>query len=157
LYPALKVYLMLGGRHKADPALMLDWMQRDWADNLYKGEGNEPGRKRLAEHFQAMLDLDEGGEPLVTLDGKLIEDSQRRLAELSVAQRAYELLKSEVSASPGPDWVLTREGGRDVGQVFEPAGAEPLDQLHVPYFYTYAGFHQAVLNRLNDIAGQVDQ
>ena len=157
LYPALKVYLMLGGSHKADPALMLDWMQHDWADNIYKGEGNEPGRKRLAEHFQAMLDLDEGGEPLVTLDGNLIKDTQRLLAELSVAQRAYQLLKSQASGSTGQDWALTREGGRDVGQVFEPATAEGLDQLHVPYFYTYAGFHRAFLGRLNDIADQIDQ
>ena len=157
IYPALKVYMMLGGLRKADPALMSDWLQRDWADNLYKGEGNEPGRKRLAEHLQAMLDLDAGGEPLVALDGKLLEGSQRTLAELSVAQRAYQLLRSQASASSGSEWVLNREGGRDVGLVFEPAGTETLDAIKVPYFYTYAGFHRAFLGQLNALADQMDQ
>ncbi|MBL8589717.1 MAG: type VI secretion system membrane subunit TssM, partial [Methylobacteriaceae bacterium] len=35
LYEALKVYLMLGGQRPPDHALILGWMQRDWADNLY--------------------------------------------------------------------------------------------------------------------------
>jgi type VI secretion system protein ImpL len=157
IYPALKVYMMLGGRHKADPAVISDWVQRDWADNIYKGEGNEPGRKRLARHLQAMLDLDVSGEPLVSLDGKLLEESQRTLAELSIAQRAYELLKSQASASAGPDWILNREGGRDAGLVFEPVGSEGLDAIKVPYFHTYAGFHRAFLGRLNVVADQMDQ
>jgi len=157
IYPALKVYMMLGGLHKVDEALLSEWLQRDWADNLYKGKGNEPGRKRLAEHLQAMLDLDAGGEPLVALDGKLLEDSQRTLAELSVAQRAYQLLRSQASATSGSEWVLNREGGRDVGVVFEPTGTETLDEIKVPYFYTYVGFHRAFLGQLNVVADQMDQ
>ena len=45
-----------------------------------------------------MLDL-ETGEPLIELDGRLIEESQKTLARLSVAQRAYELLKSQCAPS----------------------------------------------------------
>ncbi|MCW6506724.1 type VI secretion system membrane subunit TssM [Lichenifustis flavocetrariae] len=157
IYPALKVYKMLGGLHKTDPALVLDWMRRDWADNLYLGEGNEPGRKALEEHLQAMLDLDEGDKPLVSLSRPLLEDSEASLAQLSVAQRAYELLKSQASPSAKqPDWSLVRQGGSQLATVFEAAGPEPLATIHVPYFYTYDGFHRALLGRFAEIASQID-
>ena len=65
VYEALKVYLMLGGVAAADRELVLAWMRRDWADNLYPGAGNADGRKALEEHLVAMLDLEEGDEPLI--------------------------------------------------------------------------------------------
>ena len=46
------------------------------------------------DHLDAMFDL-ETGSPLIELNGRLIEESQKTLARLSIAQRAYELLKSE--------------------------------------------------------------
>ena len=42
VYEALKVYLMLGGQHPPDQALIKSWMQRDWADNLIQAR---PTRK----------------------------------------------------------------------------------------------------------------
>ena len=62
-------------------------MRRDWAENLYPGAGFARGRQLLEDHLVAMLDLDDGSPPLVSLNGALIEDSQRTLARLSVAER----------------------------------------------------------------------
>ncbi len=156
IYPALKVYKMLGGLHKTDPALVLDWMRRDWADNLYTGEEKEAGRQALEGHLQAMLDLDEGQKPEFSLSQPLLEQSENTLTRLSVAQRAYALLRSQ-AAPPQSDWYLTRQGGLQVSSVFEPAGNEPLSTIHIPYFYTNAGFHAAFLGRLTQIADQVKQ
>ena len=100
LYEALKVYLMLGGQQPVDRDLVLAWVRRDWTDNLYPGAGNANGRKALEEHLTAMLDLEAGQEPLFTLHGPLIEETQKTLARLSVGQRAYELLKSQARSSP---------------------------------------------------------
>ena len=97
VYEALKVYLMLGGQHPADRGLIKSWMQRDWADNLYPGSTNAEGRRLLEDHLGAMFDLETEQPPLVELDGRLIREAQNSLARLSVAQRAYELLKSEVA------------------------------------------------------------
>ena len=91
LYEALKVYLMLGGLHPSDRELIKSWMRRDWAENLYPGASNAEGRKLLEDHLDAMLDL-ETGSPLIELNGRLIEESEKALARLSIAQRAYELL-----------------------------------------------------------------
>jgi type VI secretion system protein ImpL len=158
LYEALKVYMMLGGLQPPERELILSWMRRDWLDNLYQGAANTEGRRRLEEHLVAMLDLEAGYEPLITLHGPLVEDSQRTLARLSVAQRAYELLKSQARANAGPnlrDWTVVRAGGPDVALVFQGERGESLENIKVPAFYTYAGFQRAFIDRLGDISEQV--
>jgi type VI secretion system protein ImpL len=155
LYEALKVYLMIGGVQREDRELIVAWMRRDWTDNLYPGAGNEAGRKELEEHLLAMLALDGAQEPLVSINGPLIEEAQRTLARLSVAQRAYELLKSQASAS-SLDWVAARHGGPDFPLVFEAVGGpQDLDNVRVPAFFTYAGFRRLFLDRLGGIAEQL--
>jgi type VI secretion system protein ImpL len=157
LYEALKVYIMLGGLQPLDRELVVAWMRRDWADNLYPGAGNAAGRKALEEHLVAMLDLEAGQEPLITLHGPLIEETQKTLARLSVAQRAYELLKSQARASQLADWVPARQGGPDFGLVFGVAGGQDIESVRVDAFFTYAGFRRAFVERLGDIAEQVQR
>jgi len=154
LYEALKVYLMLGGLHPADRDLIKSWMRRDWAENLYPGAPNANGRKLLEDHLDAMLKL-ETGSPLFELNGRLIDDSQKALARLSVAQRAYELLKSEARTSNAGDWVVAKKGGPDVTRVFEAAGDPNLESVRVPEFFTYYGFQRDFIDRLADIADRV--
>jgi type VI secretion system protein ImpL len=153
LYDALKVYMMLGGLHPPDRELISAWWRRDWAGNLYPGAANATGRKELEQHLSAMFDLDTGQEPLVTLNGSLIEDAQRTLTRLSVAQRAFEILKSQTRSAPIPDWSPERVGGPDFGLVFDLAdnGAGSV----VPAFFTYAGFRQLFLPGLGNIAEQI--
>jgi type VI secretion system protein ImpL len=156
IYPTLKVYMMLGGLQRIDRALVTDWFRTDWTEKLYPGAANEDGRKQLEEHLQAMFDLDSGEKPLVELSSRILEDSQAAIARLSPAQRAYQLLKSQ-AAGTGPDWLLTRDGGRQVASVFEAAGDENLASIRIPYFYTYAGFQRALVPKLNLVADQLDQ
>src|SRR5437879_12409172 len=99
-------------------------MQRDWAGNLYPGATNAEGRRLLEEHLAAMFDLETEQPPLVELDGRLIREAQNSLARLSVAQRAYEFLKSEAGTSTTGDWVVTRKGGPAVASRFESAGGQ---------------------------------
>jgi type VI secretion system protein ImpL len=152
LYEALKVYLMLGAQQPADRELIISWMRRDWADNLYPGAGNTNGRKALEEHLVAMLDLETDQEPLITLHGPLIEETQKTLARLSVSQRAYELLKSQSRSSQLADWAPARRGGPDFALVFGAAGGQDVNAISVPGFFTYAGFQKAFLDRLGDVA-----
>jgi type VI secretion system protein ImpL len=154
IYDALKVYLMLGGQHPSDRELIRAWMRQDWAENLYPGAGNADGRKELEDHLMAMLDL-ESGQPLIELNGRLIDDSQKTIARLSVAQRAYALLKSEARSFSADDWTALAKGGPDVAIVFDAANGQSLDAIRVPEFFTYSGFHDAFLGRLDDIAERV--
>jgi type VI secretion system protein ImpL len=155
IYEALKVYMMLGGLQPPDRNLILAWWRRDWADNLYPGAANDEGRKELGEHLAALLDLDTGQDPLITLNGPLIDECQKTLARLSVAQRAYELLKSQARANSELDWVASRHGGIDFATVFETTNGDSLDNVRVPAFFTYLGFHRMFIDRLGDIAEQI--
>jgi type VI secretion system protein ImpL len=154
LYETLKVYMMLGGLHQADRDLIKSWMRHDWAENLYPGAPSSEGRKLLEEHLDAMLDL-ETGSPLIELNGRLIEESQKALARLSIVQRAYQLLKSQARTSAIGDWVAGRKGGPDVTRVFDSPGDPTLDSVHVPQFFTYAGFQHDFIERLADITDRV--
>lgn len=154
LYEGLKVYLMIGGLHPADRELITSWLRRDWAENLYPGAANATGRKLLEDHLNAMSDL-QTGSPLFSLDGRLIEESQKALARLSVAERAYELLKSEAHTSTAQDWVAARAGGSDVTRVFQAPGDPNLENVRVPEFFTYYGFQHDFIDRLSDIAERI--
>jgi type VI secretion system protein ImpL len=157
VYETLKVYLMLGGQHPPDRGLIKSWMQRDWADNLYPGATNAEGRRLLEEHLDAMFDLETEQPPLVELDGRLIQEAQNSLARLSVAQRAYEFLKSEARASAAGDWIITRKGGPDVSAVFENASGQSPDNIRVPAFFTYNGFQQLFFAKLGGLSERLQR
>ena len=158
VYEALKVYMMIGGQAKLDRDLVTSWMRLDWAENLFPGPANAKGREALEEHLAAMLDLDEGtGEPMVKLNQSLIEQSQRTLRRLSIAERAYELLRTQSRSDSAKDWVVSQRGGSDVRLVFEGVTGEDLDQIRVPYFYTYDGFQSAFIGRLGDIGDRIEK
>jgi type VI secretion system protein ImpL len=152
VYEALKVYMMLGGLHPPDKELIKSWMQRDWAENLYPGPTNAEGRKLLAEHLDALFDLETAEAPLVDLDGRLVLEAQKTLARLSVAERAYELLKSEGRGSAADDWTVARKGGLDVANVFEGDKGQPLETISVPAFFTYNGFQDRFIAKLADLS-----
>jgi type VI secretion system protein ImpL len=157
LYEALKVYLMLGRYPDApeDRNLIKSWMQRDW-EVLYPDATNAAGRKALAEHLDAMLDL-ESDVQLTDLNGRLIEESQKVLARMSVTQRAYQLLKSQARSSIAGDWTAAQSGGPDVAAVFEAPGDPTLETVRVPEFFTYFGFQHDFVDRLGDIADRIKQ
>ncbi|MGO4174250.1 type VI secretion system membrane subunit TssM [Bosea sp. TAF32] len=158
VYEALKVYMMIGGQAKLDRDLVISWMRLDWAENLFPGPANAKGREALEEHLTAMLDLDEGDtEPMVKLNQSLIEQSQRTLRRLSIAERAYELLRTQARSDSAKDWVVSQRGGSDVRLVFEGVSGEDLDQIRVPYFYTYEGFQNAFIGRLGDIGYRIEK
>lgn len=158
VYEALKVYMMIGGQAKLDRDLVTSWMRLDWAENLFPGPANAKGREALEEHLTAMLDLDEGDtESMVKLNQSLIEQSQRTLRRLSIAERAYELLRTQARSDSAKDWVVSQRGGSDVRLVFEGVSGEDLDQIRVPYFYTYDGFQNAFIGRLGDIGDRIEK
>ncbi|MBR1232061.1 type VI secretion system membrane subunit TssM [Bradyrhizobium sp. AUGA SZCCT0182] len=155
VYEALKVYMMLGGQHPEDKELIKSWMQRDWAENLYPGPTNAEGRKLLEEHLIAMFDLEREDPPLVELDGRLVLEAQKTLARLSVAQRAYQLLKSEGRGAESNDWNVARKGGLDVANVFEGDKGQALESISVPAFFTYDGFQDKFIVKLADLSDRM--
>jgi type VI secretion system protein ImpL len=157
VYEALKVYLMIAGVERTDRELVVNWMRSDWAENLYQGASNADGRKALEGELVAMLDLEEGEPPLVEPNWALVEECRRILARLNVADRAYQLLKSQARQASAPDWIAARHGGPDFATVFESATGDGLDSIAVPGFFTYAGFQNAFIDKLPTIADQLQR
>jgi type VI secretion system protein ImpL len=152
VYEALKVYLMLGTARPVDRDLVLSWERQDWA-TLAPGPAQEQGRKALEEHLLALLDNKR--TPLVQASATVVEDSQKTLAQLSVAQRAYQLLKSETRSLNLADWVAAQAGGPEFDRVFEAAGGADVETIRVPGFFTYSGFQRAFMNRLPGITDRI--
>lgn len=153
LFGALEAYLMLGGLKTVDRRFLIDWMQRDWSENLYPGVKNSEGRKELEQHLVAMLDLETGHGPFVSLDGPLVEKTRATLARVKVAERAYRLLAERAKASLRSDWTASKAGGPGALVVFDDA----IETVKVPYFLTKAGFGQAFMGRLDGITREMTQ
>jgi type VI secretion system protein ImpL len=151
LFEALKVYLMLGGLETVDRQLLINWLERDWSENLYPGPKNSAGRKELEQHLVAMLDLETGHGAFVSLNGPLVEKIQASLARLNVADRAYQLLATRAKASLLPDWIASKSGGAGALVVFDAA----FETIHVPYFHTKQGFEHAFVEKLPGVLAEM--
>ncbi len=145
MYQPLKVYLMLGGQGPMDTGTVKSWVTADWANEQFPGADRAPARKELAEHLAALLE-DEGlatswPDHKAPLDGTTIANARAALQTLSLADRAYAVLRQKAMASEGAPWRASAALASGDVQAFAN-GAEVL-QLEVPYFFTQAGYEKA--------------
>jgi type VI secretion system protein ImpL len=156
-YEALKVYMMLGGKApKTDPEFVVAWMKQDW-DARYPGSANKQARDELEEHLRAMLSLDVAKRPSFELNGIMIDQAQRTLTRLSVADQAYAYLKSLTPPVPIEEFNVALRAGPEADQVFETLDGSDLNTLVVPALFTYRGFHDDFLASLPDVADQLSK
>jgi len=157
LVDALRIYMMIAGREPIEPQRVLDWARGEFA-TLFPGAGNAAGRQALIEHMGRLIELDPAsGVAAVEPDANLVQEAQAAIGRMSVADRAFEILRSNARGEPERDWTARRKGGQDTALVFEGAGGIPIEAIRVPFFYTYAGFHEAFLGRIGDVATEVRQ
>ncbi len=157
LVDSLRIYMMISGREPVEKQRVLDWASAEFA-TLFPGAGNAAGRQALMEHMSRLIELDPAqGLTALEPDANLVQEAQAAIGRMSVADRAFEILRSNARSQSDRDWVARRKGGQDMALVFEGAGGTPLENIRVPYFYTYAGFHEAFLGRVGQVADQVRQ
>ncbi|KRA53069.1 type VI secretion system membrane subunit TssM [Devosia sp. Root635] len=155
-YEALKVYMMLGGKAPVtDDDYIESWFSQDWEQNLYPGPNNKAARDALTQHLEAMLHLDDGKQPSFELNGLLIDSAQRTLTRLTLADQAYEYLKSLPPAVPIEDFNVADRSGPESALVFETVDGSDYAALTVPALFTYRGFHEHFLAELASIADQL--
>lgn len=142
LYEALKVYLTLAGRSpENDDELVKSWMHNDWENVLFPGATAAKGRKALEQHLDAMLELDDGYPPAVRANDKLIDQAQQSILHMSMADRAYAVIKSSANADELPSWNLVSVGGNQTANVFETINGGDVASVQVDGLYTYYGFY----------------
>ena len=146
LYEPLKVYLMLGQQGPMDAKAVRAWVTADWAGELYPGADSQAERAGLARHLDALLeDRDMASvwaKRRPPLDAQLVARARAAVQTLSLADRAYAVLKQK-AASAGPAWeaanILT------AGDVLAFAAPDKVLEYRIPYFFTRAGYDKAYL------------
>jgi len=155
MYEPLKVYLTLGGKApRSNDELIVSWFVREW-QTLYPGAQNQTGREQLELHLRAMLSLDDAFDPDYDLNQPLIEGVQRSLGQLTLAQRAAAIMSSTGYAAEAYDVLLGQRAGSEAPVVFETTDLGSINQLRVPGLYTQAGFREAFLKQLSEVAGRL--
>lgn len=156
IYETLKVYKLLGGLAPApeDP-LIQQWFREEWRD-IFPGVNQQPLRDNLEAHLAAMLDLDAEIEPSVELNGGLIQQAERILGRMSVADQAYSLIQATAGFSGVPDLNLVERLGPDARLVFETVDGSDLAQVTIPALYTYEGFNGFFLDQLGEVARKIE-
>lgn len=145
LYEPLKVYLMLGGQGPLDPGAIKAWVGNDWTAQAYPGADRAPVRKELNEHLAALLEdpnmAASWADRKAPLDGTTIASARAAVQTLSLADRAYAILRQKAATSGAEPWRAASVLGAGDAQAF--ANGEQVLGLTVPYFYTRAGFEKA--------------
>lgn len=149
VYEALKVYLMLGGQGPFDAGTIKSWVKNDWASASYPGADRQQTRDELGQHLDALL---EDGQPSAVwpdhktpLDGGLIASARQSVQNLSLADRAYAILRQK-AAGEGAPWLASTVLSSGDGRAF--AGGDATLKLSVPYFFTKEGYQKAYLTGL---------
>jgi type VI secretion system protein ImpL len=153
LYEPLKVYLMLGGMGPMDGRAVQAWITRDWEDEVYPGADASGERASLRNHLAALLD-DRNRESVwparrAPLDGALIADARAQITRLSLAERAFAILRQDALLAGEPWRVagIIPEGG---ARAF--ANPPQVLRLEVPYFFTRQGYERFYMLRRATIA-----
>jgi type VI secretion system protein ImpL len=150
LYPATRVYLMLGNAGPLDRGLVHDWMMLDW-QAAYPGATAAPLRQSLLRHLDALL-----AEPLpsVQLDGDLVAKARSTFSRVPLAQRVYSRIRPSAAAQAIPPWRPRDALGPAGVGVFIRASGKPMDE-GIPGFFTIDGFHRVLLPSLGGAAESV--
>ena len=159
LYEPLKVYLMLGGLGPLDAKAVKAWVSDDWEETVLPGADRAEVRAELSRHLDAMLADPQLGRVWpgreAPLDGALIDSTRAAVQTLSLADRAYAILRQKAAASDQADWradTVLASGDR---QAF--LNGEAVLQSTVPYFFTRAGFERAYQTGLQTVASDLEK
>ena len=152
LYDPLKSYLMLGGQGPLDPKAVAAWVEADWAASAYPGADREQTRRELGEHLDSLLADKQIGSVWAgrqaPLDGGLISTARGVVQNMSLADRAYAVLRQKASTQGAP-WLASQVLTSGDARAF--ANGDAVMRLSVPFFFTKRGYEQAYLPGLASV------
>lgn len=146
VYEPLKIYLMLGGKRPngIDAKAVSSWARADWEQASLPGADRADVRKRLAIHLDALLtDANMASvwpNRQAPLDGNIVQTARVAVQSMTVAERAYAILRQNGLAQQGAPWaaanILTS------GDALAFSNPTAVLQLQVPFFFTRNGFEK---------------
>lgn len=144
VYEPLKVYLMLGGQKPGGPdaPAVKNWVNADWAGSAYPGADRADLRARLGLHLSALLEDSDMNSVWqnrkAPIDGTTVAAARAAVQTMSIADRAYAILRQKAASSGGAPWAVATVLSSGDAQAF--ANGEAVLAMQIPYFFTRAGF-----------------
>lgn len=147
VYEPLKVYLILGGQKpgRIDASAVRLWVTTDWANASYPGADRANLRSQLVRHLDTLLEDEDLASVWLNrrapLDGSVIAAARTAIQTMSVADRAYAILRQKGLGQAGAAW----SAGTILSSGDEPAfsDGDAVRQLQVPFFFTRGGYEKS--------------
>ena len=150
LLGALKTYRMMTGLSQMDPDFAKGW----WTERLPEFAETPPFPTEAALTFQLdAIDRMAYDASYVPPDDALVDAALQSVCSIPLAKRAYDALRSDPAATALPDWIPASFAGPNGPKVFVRRSEKTL-RVGIDGLYTYKGFHDVVLDRLQDVAAQ---
>ncbi len=145
-YEPLKVYLMLGGQGPMDRGAVRAWVTADWAQEVMPGADSQGERNQLTAHLIAMLEDENLGAAWpgrkAPLDGPLVASARAAIGTLSLADRAYAVMKQR-AATAGAPWEVANVLAQ--GDALAFAKPEQVMTGRISYFFTRDGYEKTYI------------
>ncbi|MFO1209464.1 MAG: type VI secretion system membrane subunit TssM [Amaricoccus sp.] len=147
---ALKTYRMMTGLSPMDTDSVADW----WTNALPQFAAAPPFPNEIAQaHQLAAIARMPRDKSFIKPDDALVAASLQTVCSIPLAKRAYNALLSDQAATALPDWIPANAAGPNGRKVFTRHSGKDL-RAGIKGIYTYAGYHDVVLARLDDVAAQ---
>lgn len=147
---ALKTYRMMTGLSQMDADFAADW----WVNQLPQFAPAAPFTTADAEqHETAAIRRMAVDESYVAPDQALVAEALKAVCTVSLPQRAYRQLLADPAVAALKEWVPANFAGPNGTKVLARRSNKTL-RTGLPGAYTYAGFHDVILDRVEDVAGQ---
>ncbi len=150
LLGGLKTYRMMTGLSQFDPDFVATW----WTERLPEASETPPfPTEAAAEHQLAAIARMASDETRIAPDEALAQEALAAVCSIPLSRRAYDALRSDPAATALPDWVPANFAGPNGAKVFTRRSGASL-RTGIDGIFTYAGFHDVVLARVEEVAAQ---
>ena len=150
LLGALKTYRMMTGLSQMDPDFVQDW----WVNDLPEFAPTAPFPTPDAEEHQlAAIRRMTVDESYIAPDQALVAEALESVCTISLPARAYKQLLADPAVAELKEWIPANFAGPNGAKVFARRSDKTL-RTGVPGAFTYDGFQNAILARVEDVAAQ---
>ena len=150
LLGALKTYRMMTGLSQMDTQFAQDW----WVNELPEFAPTAPFPTPDAEEHQlAAMQRMTVDDSYIAPDPALVAEALKSVCTISLPARAYKQLLADPAVAELKEWIPINFAGPNGAKVLARRSDKTL-RVGIPGAYTYKGFHEAVLARLEDVAAQ---
>ena len=147
---ALKTYRMMTGLSQMDTDFAQNW----WVNSLPEFAAAAPFPTADAEEHQlAAIRRMAVDESYVAPDQALVAEALKTVCTISLPARAYKQLLADPEVAGLKEWIPANFAGPNGGKVFARRSDKTL-RVGISGAFTYAGFHDAILDRIDDVAAQ---